>query len=98
MQQLSSTVTKSVVQVLTTGFGLTTDERRTDTAYLEAQRGIGAGVDAVAGRTTSSPTRTWSRARDRIRVRLQGLDKQTPTRAGGSRTAPSRPSWWASIA
>ncbi len=44
VQQLSSTVTQSVVQVLTTGFGLTTDEQKDDTAYLEAQRGIGAGV------------------------------------------------------
>src|SRR5271156_3016247 len=44
VQQLSSTVTKSVVQIVTTGFGLTTDEEKDDTAYLEAERGIGAGV------------------------------------------------------
>src|ERR1700719_554602 len=47
VQQLSSTVTKSVVQVLTIGFGLTTSENKDDddtTAYLEAQRSIGAGV------------------------------------------------------
>ena len=37
VQQLSSQVTKSVVQVLTTGFGLSSDDDKsdTDTAYLE---------------------------------------------------------------
>ena len=44
VQQLSNNVTKSVVQVLTVGFGLAASDTKTDTAYLEAQRGIGAGV------------------------------------------------------
>ena len=44
VQQLSGQVTKSVVQVLTTGFGLSSDDDKTDTAYLEPERGIGAGV------------------------------------------------------
>src|SRR3984885_8531559 len=44
VQQLSSQVTKSVVQVLTTGFGLSSDDDKGDTAYLEPERGIGAGV------------------------------------------------------
>jgi hypothetical protein len=44
VQQLSATVTKSVVQVLTTGFGLSNEGEEKDTAYLEAERGIGAGV------------------------------------------------------
>ena len=44
VQALSAKVTKSVVQVLTSGFGLSSDNQKTDTAYLEAQHGIGAGV------------------------------------------------------
>src|SRR5271166_6792272 len=44
VQQLSNNVTKSVVQVLTVGFGLTSTGEKTDTAYLQAERGIGAGV------------------------------------------------------
>src|ERR1700759_5111225 len=44
VQQLSGLVTKSVVQVLTTGFGLSSESEEKDTAFLEAQRGIGAGV------------------------------------------------------
>jgi serine protease Do len=76
VQQLSSTVTRSVVQVVTTGFGLTTDEDKTDTAYLEAQRGIGAGVVLSADGYIVTNEHVVQGAR-KIRVRLQGLDKQT---------------------
>ena len=76
VQQLSNTVTKSVVQVLTTGFGLTTQGEKTDTAFLEAQRGIGAGVILSPDGLIVTNAHVVQGAR-KIRVRLQGLDKQT---------------------
>jgi serine protease Do len=76
VQQLSSTVTKSVVQVLTTGFGLATDEDKDDTAYLEAQRSIGAGVVLSPDGYIVTNAHVVEGAR-KIRVRLQGLDKKT---------------------
>src|SRR5271156_1578265 len=87
VQQLSSTVTKSVVQVLTTGYGLTTDEEKNDTAYLEAQRAIGAGVvlspDGYI--VTNAPVVAGAQ---RTRVRLQGLDKQTAEKGDASPHGP----------
>jgi serine protease Do len=79
VQQLSSAVTKSVVQILTTGFGLTTDEQKDDTAYLEAQRGIGAGAILSSDGYIVTNAHVVEGARQ-IRVRLQGLDESTPTR------------------
>ena len=76
VQQLSSVVTKSVVQILTTGFGLTTDEQKDDTAYLEAQRGIGAGVVLSSDGYIVTNAHVVKGARQ-IRVRLQGLDEST---------------------
>src|ERR1700722_5104946 len=76
VQQLSEQVTKSVVQVLTTGFGLSTKSEETDTAFLEAQRGIGAGVILSADGLIVTNAHVVEGAR-KIRVRLQGLDKQT---------------------
>jgi serine protease Do len=75
VQQLSSKVTKSVVQILTTGFGLSTDDDKTDTAYLEPQRGIGAGVILSSDGLIVTNAHVIQGAR-KIRVRLQGLDKQ----------------------
>src|ERR1700689_4895838 len=72
VQQLSSTVTKSVVQVLTIGFGLTTDEQKNDTAFLEAQRGIGAGVVLSPDGYIVTNAHVVEGAQ-KIRVRLQGL-------------------------
>lgn len=76
VQQLSATVTKSVVQVLTSGYGLSTDADKTDTAYLEAQRGIGAGVILSPDGLIVTNAHVIEGAR-KIRVRLQGLDKET---------------------
>jgi serine protease Do len=76
VQQLSSVVTKSVVQILTTGFGLTTDEKKDDTAYLEAQRGIGAGAILSSDGYIVTNAHVVEGARQ-IRVRLQGLDEST---------------------
>jgi serine protease Do len=87
VQQLSSSVTKSVVQVLTTGFGLSTDEDKDDTAYLEAERGIGAGVVLSSDGYIVTNAHVVQGAR-KIRVRLQGLDKQTAQKVEASPHGP----------
>jgi len=87
VQQLSSIVTKSVVQIVTTGFGLTTGEEKTDTAYLEAQRGIGAGVVLSPDGYIVTNAHVVEGAQ-RIRVRLQGLDKQTAAQVDASPHGP----------
>jgi serine protease Do len=76
VQQLSSTVTKSVVQVLTIGFGLTTDANKDDddTGYLEAERGIGAGVVLSSDGYIVTNAHVIAGARQ-IHIRLQGLDQ-----------------------
>ncbi len=74
VQQLSATVTKSVVQVLTTGFGLSSEGEEKDTAYLEAERGIGAGVILSPDGYIVTNAHVVQGAH-RIRVRLQGLNK-----------------------
>jgi serine protease Do len=79
VQQLSSTVTKSVVQVLTIGFGLSTDENKDDTGYLEAQRGIGAGVVLSSDGYIVTNAHVIEGARQ-IHIRLQGLDQQNPNK------------------
>jgi serine protease Do len=77
VQQLSNTVTKSVVQVLTMGFGLTNSPNKDDddTAYLEAQRSIGAGVVLSPDGYIVTKAHVIEGARQ-IHVRLQGLDQQ----------------------
>ena len=77
VQQLSANVTKSVVQVLTVGFGLSSENEKSDTAYLEAQRGIGAGVILSSDGYIVTNRHVIEGARN-IRVRLQGLEKQEP--------------------
>ncbi len=79
VQQLSSVVTRSVVQILTTGFGLTSDENKNDTAYLEAERGIGAGAILSPDGFIVTNAHVVEGAR-KIRVRLQGLDQQNPAK------------------
>ncbi len=87
VQQLSGTVTKSVVQVLTVGFGLTSSGEKTDTAYLEAERGIGAGVILSPDGYIVTNYHVVQGAR-RIRVRLQGLDKQEAAQINASPHGP----------
>ena len=87
VQQLSSNVTRSVVQVLTVGFGLSTSAEKTDTAYLEAQRGIGAGVILSSDGYIVTNYHVVEGAR-RIRVRLQGMDKQEAAQVNASPHGP----------
>ena len=76
VQALSANVTKSVVQVLTVGFGLSSENEKTNTDYLSAQRGIGAGVILSADGLIVTNAHVVEGAR-KIRVRLQGLDKES---------------------
>lgn len=81
VQELSSKVTKSVVQVLTIGYGLSSDKDKTDTAYLTPQRGIGAGVVLTADGYIVTNAHVVQGAR-RIRVRLQGMSDGGETADG----------------
>ncbi len=85
VQKLSATVTQSVVQVLTTGFGLSSDSDKTDTAYLAPERGIGAGVILSSDGYIVTNAHVVTGAR-KIRVRLQGMDQ-----SGSEMTAPHGP-------
>jgi serine protease Do len=85
VQELSKTVTRSVVQVLTTGFGLSSENQKTDTAYLAPERGIGSGVILSSDGYILTNAHVVSGAR-KIRVRLQGLDKP-----GSEQRAPHGP-------
>ncbi len=87
VQQLSSNVTRSVVQVLTVGFGLTSASGKTDTAYLEAQRGIGAGVILSPDGLIVTNYHVVEGAR-KIRVRLQGMDRQEAAQINASPHGP----------
>jgi serine protease Do len=87
VQQLSNNVTKSVVQVLTVGFGLAASDTKTDTAYLEAQRGIGAGVILSPDGYIVTNYHVVQGAR-RIRVRLQGMDKEEAAQISASPHGP----------
>jgi serine protease Do len=77
VQELSSVVTRSVVQVLTVGYGLSSESDKTDTAYLTPQRGIGAGVVLTPDGYIITNAHVVQGAR-RIRVRLQGMNRQDP--------------------
>ncbi len=83
VQELSGAVTKSVVQVLTIGYGLSSDNDNdksdTTTSYLTPQRGIGAGVIVTPDGYIVTNAHVVEGAR-RIRIRLQGM-KQDPALA-----------------
>jgi serine protease Do len=84
VQKLSSVVTKSVVQVLTVGYGLSTDSTDSDsdsdktdtsTAYLTPQRGVGAGVILTSDGYIVTNAHVVEGAR-KIHVRLQGIKQE----------------------
>ena len=76
VQALSADVTKSVVQVLTSGFGLSSEKDKADTAYFAPERGIGSGVILSPDGYIVTNAHVVQGAR-KIRVRLQGLEKKS---------------------
>src|SRR5271167_1412016 len=76
VQALSASVTKSVVQVLTSGFALSNDKEKTDTAYFAPEHGIGAGVILSPDGFIVTNAHVVQGAK-KIRVRLQGLRKES---------------------
>jgi serine protease Do len=75
VQALSASVSKSVVQVLTSGFTLSNENQKTDTAYLAPEHGIGAGAILSPDGYIVTNAHVVQGAR-KIRVRLQGLRKE----------------------
>jgi serine protease Do len=82
VQALSARVTKSVVQVLTSGYGLSPDKQKTDTAYFAPEHGIGSGVILSPDGFIVTNGHVVQNAR-KIRVRLQGLEKQSASAWSG---------------
>src|SRR5271165_6604544 len=76
VQALSASVGKSVVQVLTSGYALSNENQKTDTAYLAPEHGIGAGAILSSDGVIVTNAHVVQGAR-KIRVRLQGLEKQS---------------------
>jgi len=76
VQVLSAEVTKSVVQVLTSGYALSSDKEKTDTAYFAPEHGIGSGVILSSDGFIVTNAHVVQGA-NKIRVRLQGLEKQS---------------------
>ena len=82
VQELTAKVTKSVVQIVATGYGLKSDKQANDTALFEPQEAIGAGVILSADGYIVTNAHVVQGAR-KIRVRLPGLeapgeDESTP--------------------
>ncbi len=76
VQVLSGRVTKSVVQILTSGYTLSGENEKTDTAYLAPEHGIGAGVVLSPDGLIVTNAHVVQGAR-KIRVRIPGLEKKS---------------------
>ncbi len=77
IQALTATVTKSVVQIVATGYGLSSEKTSTDTALFEPQEAIGSGVILSSDGYIVTNAHVVQGAR-RIRVRLPGLEEPGP--------------------
>ena len=73
VQELTAKVTKSVVQIVATGYGLKSEKQANDTALFEPQEAIGAGVILSADGYIVTNAHVVQGAR-KIRVRLPGLE------------------------
>jgi len=73
IQELTAKVTKSVVQIVATGYGLKTEKQASDTALFEPQEAIGAGVILSSDGYIVTNAHVVQGAR-KIRVRLPGLE------------------------
>ncbi len=82
VQMLSGRVTKSVVQILTSGYTLSSESQKTDTAYLAPEHGIGAGVVLSPDGLIVTNAHVVQGAR-KIRVRIPGLEKGSSAARSG---------------
>jgi serine protease Do len=73
VQELTAKVTKSVVQIVATGYGLKSEKQASDTAMFEPQEAIGAGVILSSDGYIVTNAHVVQGAR-KIRVRLPGLE------------------------
>src|SRR3974390_501909 len=73
IQELTAKVTRSVVQITATGYGLKSEKQASDTALFEPQEAIGAGVILSPDGYIVTNAHVVQGAR-KIRVRLPGLE------------------------
>ncbi|HZD30064.1 MAG TPA: trypsin-like peptidase domain-containing protein, partial [Candidatus Angelobacter sp.] len=73
IQELTAKVTKSVVQITATGYGLKSEKQASDTALFEPQEAIGAGVILSSDGYIVTNAHVVQGAR-KIRIRLPGLE------------------------
>jgi serine protease Do len=77
IQTLTAAVTKSVVQIVATGYGFSSEKTSTDTALFEPQEAIGSGVILTSDGYIVTNAHVVQGAR-KIRVRLPGLEAPGP--------------------
>ena len=78
VQALTAKVTKSVVQIVATGYGFSSEKQSNDTALFEPQEAIGAGVILSPDGYIVTNAHVVQGAR-KIRVRLPGWKRQGRT-------------------